>query len=413
MTLNKATFEEKGLLQGDLVVWMIFLLLCMISVIEVYSASSNMSYASGHYWDPVMKHGSFVVIGVIIAWIIHLIPCVWFKGVNVLLYLISFVLLIVVLFAGKINGGARWINLGLFAFQPSELAKVSLIGVSAFILSSMRGEKGATPLAFKIVSVATVLVLGLIATENLSTAGIIFLVILGIMFYAQVPTRYLAWIVGALMIAGAIGLTTVYSIPEEKLIEWSHTENPILHRLPTWVHRITDHQDKPENPNEYDIYDNVQVTHAQIAIATCNVVGKGPGNSVERDYLPQAFSDFIYAIIIEEGGIESGTFVMFLYLLLMWRAMKIAKRCKALFPAYLVMGLALMMVVQAMINMAVAVGAFPVTGQPLPLISKGGTSTFVNCAYIGMILSVSRSAKKIDEVGGEMATTKETKTNNK
>ena len=130
-------------------------------------------------------------------------------------------------------------------------------------------------------------------------------------------------------------------------------------------------------------------------------MGKGPGNSVERDYLPQAFSDFIYAIIIEEGGILSGAFVMFLYLLLMWRAMKIAKRCKALFPAYLVMGLALMMVVQAMINMAVAVGAFPVTGQPLPLISKGGTATFVNCAYIGMILSVSRSAKKVDEASNE------------
>lgn len=407
MKLNRATFEEKGLLQGDLVVWMIFLLLCMISVIEVYSASSNMSYASGHYWDPVMKHGSFVVIGIILAWLIHLIPCVWFKGVNVLLYLVSFVLLIVVLFAGKINGGARWINLGIFAFQPSELAKLSLIGVSAFILSSMRGEKGATSLAFKIVSIATLMVLGLIATENLSTAGIIFLVILGIMFYAQVPTKFLAWIVGGLMLAGSLGFATVYSIPEEKLIEWSHTENPILHRLPTWVHRITNHQEMPEDPSEYDIYDNVQVTHAQIAIATCNMIGKGPGNSVERDYLPQAFSDFIYAIIIEEGGIASGSFVMFLYLLLMWRALKIAKRCKALFPAYLVMGLALMMVVQAMINMAVAVGAFPVTGQPLPLISKGGTSTFVNCAYIGMILSVSRSAKKIDEAGTENAATKE------
>lgn len=366
-----------------------------------------MSYASGHYWDPVMKHGSFVVIGIILAWLIHLIPCVWFKGVNVLLYLVSFVLLIVVLFAGKINGGARWINLGIFAFQPSELAKLSLIGVSAFILSSMRGEKGATSLAFKIVSIATLMVLGLIATENLSTAGIIFLVILGIMFYAQVPTKFLAWIVGGLMLAGSLGFATVYSIPEEKLIEWSHTENPILHRLPTWVHRITNHQEKPEDPSEYDIYDNVQVTHAQIAIATCNMIGKGPGNSVERDYLPQAFSDFIYAIIIEEGGIASGSFVMFLYLLLMWRALKIAKRCKALFPAYLVMGLALMMVVQAMINMAVAVGAFPVTGQPLPLISKGGTSTFVNCAYIGMILSVSRSAKKIDEAGTENAATKE------
>jgi cell division protein FtsW len=204
------------------------------------------------------------------------------------------------------------------------------------------------------------------------------------------------------MIAGAaLGIFTAHSIPESTLDNWSAQEHGILHRVPTWVHRITDHHVTPENPDDYDIYDNVQVTHAKIAIATCNLVGKGPGNSVERDYLPQAFSDFIYAIIIEEGGILSGAFVMFLYLLLMWRAMKIAKRCKALFPAYLVMGLALMMVVQAMINMAVAVGAFPVTGQPLPLISKGGTATFVNCAYIGMILSVSRSAKKVDEASNE------------
>lgn len=401
MALNKASFEEKGLMQGDTVVWMIFLLLCMVSVIEVYSASSNMSYDSGHYWDPVMRHGSFVLVGIILAWLIHLIPCVWFKLLSVVMLLVSIVMLVVVLFAGKINGGARWLDVGIFSFQPSELAKISLVGVSAFLLSSMRTEKGASNLSFKIVIGLTLLVLALIATENLSTAGIIFLVILGILFITQAPSKWLAWIVGGMIAGAALGIFTAHSIPESTLDNWSAQEHGILHRVPTWVHRITDHHVTPENPDDYDIYDNVQVTHAKIAIATCNLVGKGPGNSVERDYLPQAFSDFIYAIIIEEGGILSGAFVMFLYLLLMWRAMKIAKRCKALFPAYLVMGLALMMVVQAMINMAVAVGAFPVTGQPLPLISKGGTATFVNCAYIGMILSVSRSAKKVDEANNE------------
>ncbi|MBR6048500.1 MAG: FtsW/RodA/SpoVE family cell cycle protein [Bacteroidaceae bacterium] len=401
MALNKASFEEKGLMQGDTVVWMIFLLLCMVSVIEVYSASSNMSYDSGHYWDPVMRHGSFVLVGIILAWLIHLIPCVWFKLLSVVMLLVSLVMLVFVLFAGKINGGARWLDVGIFSFQPSELAKISLVGVAAFLLSSMRTEKGASNLSFKIVIGLTLLVLGLIATENLSTAGIIFLVILGILFISQAPSKWLAWIVGGMITAAALGFFVAHKIEESTLEVWSAQENGILHRVPTWVHRITDHHVTPENPDDYDIYDNVQVTHAKIAIATCNLVGKGPGNSVERDYLPQAFSDFIYAIIIEEGGILSGAFVMFLYLLLMWRAMKIAKRCKALFPAYLVMGLALMMVVQAMINMAVAVGAFPVTGQPLPLISKGGTATFVNCAYIGMILSVSRSAKKVDEASNE------------
>jgi cell division protein FtsW len=153
----------------------------------------------------------------------------------------------------------------------------------------------------------------------------------------------------------------------------------------------------PENPQEYNTSNNVQVTHAQIAIATCGIVGRGPGNSIERDFLPQAFSDFIYAIIIEEGGIFSGGLVMFLYLLLLYRALRIAQRCKSLFPAYLIMGLSLMLVIQAMVNMAVAVGVFPVTGQPLPLISRGGTSTFVNCAYLGIMLSVSRSARQVEE----------------
>ena len=147
------------------------------------------------------------------------------------------------------------------------------------------------------------------------------------------------------------------------------------------------------------------MTHARIAVATCNVVGKGPGQSVQRDFLPHAVSDFIYAIIIEETGIEGGVLVMFMYLLLLYRAMRIAERCRNRFPAYLVMGLALMLVVQAMINMAVSVGAFPVTGQPLPLVSKGGTSTFITCAYIGMILSVSHTAKKIEEQTEQTQTT--------
>ena len=197
---------------------------------------------------------------------------------------------------------------------------------------------------------------------------------------------------GLLAVVAIVVGMVAYKIPESTLDEWR--ESKVLHRVPVWVHRLKDHAELPEDPMDYDLTSNIQVTHAQIAVATCNIVGRGPGNSVQRDYLPQAFSDFIYAIIIEEGGFLSGVFVMFLYLLLMWRAMKIAGRCKTLFPAYLVMGLALMMVVQAMVNMAVAVGAFPVTGQPLPLISKGGTSTFVNCAYIGMILSVSRRINK-------------------
>lgn len=154
------------------------------------------------------------------------------------------------------------------------------------------------------------------------------------------------------------------------------------------------HNKQTLTPTEFDIDRDGQIAHANIAIATSNVIGKMPGNSVERDFLSQAFSDFIYAIIIEEMGLLGGGFVLFLYIVLLIRAGRIASRCERNFPAFLVMGLALQLVVQALVNMMVAVGLFPVTGQPLPLISRGGTSTIINCVYIGMILSVSRYAKK-------------------
>jgi cell division protein FtsW len=150
-------------------------------------------------------------------------------------------------------------------------------------------------------------------------------------------------------------------------------------------------------PSDYDIEENFQVGHANMAIASSGIIGKGPGNSVERDYLPQAFSDFIYAIIIEEMGIIGAAVIAFLYIVLLYRAARIASRCENNFPAFLVLGLALLLVIQATFNMMVAVGLAPVTGQPLPLISKGGTSTIINCAYIGVMLSVSRSAKKRDD----------------
>ncbi len=393
MTLNKG-IVKKGLLQGDMVVWMVFILLCMVSIVEVYSASSSMTYKHGQFWDPIIQHGTYVLVGIGIAWIIHLFPCNIFKAVSTFsLHLIAYPLLILALFSAKINGGARWIPIFGKTIQPSEIAKICLVGFVAFILATLRDEKGASKTAFKIVCLEVAFTLSLIVTENASTACIIFVVMFGICFFAQVRAKFLAWVAVIMVSIAAIGLSVAFSIPKATLQEWSESEGP-LHRVPVWVGRLTDHEAIPENPAEYKMTQkNIQTTHARIAVASCNVVGKGPGNSVQRDFLPLAFSDFIYAIIIEEGGLASGAFVMFLYLLLMWRAMRIASRCKALFPAYLVMGLALMMVVQAMMNMAVAVGAFPVTGQPLPLISKGGTSTFVNCAYIGMILSVSRSAK--------------------
>jgi len=391
MTLSN--LKERGWMQGDTVIWMVFLTLCMISVIEVYSATSSMTYSNGHYWDPVLRHSAFIGIGIVFAWIITQISCNWFKLGSLVVLAISILLLIVVLFTTKINGGARWLEIGMISFQPSELAKMGLIGFAAFVLSTSRDEKGASKIGTRWVMYITGFVLILIAMENLSTAIIIATTIFGILFYAQAPKKYLGFIVGLAVAAIVLGGTTVYTLSKSETMMEKMAQGP-LHRIPTWVHRLTTQNEIPEDPQDYPLTDNIQVTHANIAIGTCGIIGKGPGNSVQRDFLPQAYSDFIYAIIIEETGVFGLFGVMFLYLLLMWQSMKIASRCKSRFPSYLVMGLALMIVIQAMVNMAVATGAIPVTGQPLPLISRGGTSTFVNCAYFGMILSVSRTAKR-------------------
>lgn len=401
----KKKINWSGLMQGDLVIWMVFILLLMISVVEVYSASSTMSYGGkSSYWEPVMQHGSFWLIGLVTAWFVSRVPCNYFKLGGTLGLLFALVLQLTALFSGKLNGAGRWIHLWGLTFQPSELTKMALVTYLAFIFSSLRNGKEVSSTGNKFAAFGAIASLALIVTENLSTAGLIFLIVLGMAFFAQVRAKLLAIIFVIMVSVGAGGWILVHSIPEETLNEWRASENPITHRVPTWVARITDKHEIPDNPKDYDITDNIQVTHARIAVATSHGIGKGPGKSRQRDYLPQAYSDFIYAIIIEETGILGGLVVMFLYLLFMWRCRTIAERCKSLFPSYLVMGLSLMIVLQAMVNMAVAVGAMPVTGQPLPLISRGGSSILINCICVGMILSVSRTAKKTGEPVGSAPT---------
>ena len=406
---SKKNFQENGLMQGDMVLWMVFLLLCFISVITVYSASSNMTYSTGKYWAPVMRHGIFLLTGVGFTWVLHMLPCKLYKIFGLGIMLFSYLLLACALFAGKINGASRWVGIGDFTFQPSEIAKLGLVMTTAFIFSVCRNKDGVSSFGVKIAAINIAVTLMLIITENLSTAAIIFVVMFLIAFFAQVSSKLLIWLGGSLAAVAIAGYLTAISIPQDTLNSWAKSDG-ILHRVPTWVNRLKSENILPENPQDYNTSNNVQVTHAQIAIATCGIVGRGPGNSIERDFLPQAFSDFIYAIIIEEGGIFAGGLVMFLYLLLLYRALRIAQRCKSLFPAYLIMGLSLMLVIQAMVNMAVAVGVFPVTGQPLPLISRGGTSTFVNCAYLGIMLSVSRSARQVEEEKSDKIVEPETQT---
>jgi cell division protein FtsW len=186
--------------------------------------------------------------------------------------------------------------------------------------------------------------------------------------------------------------------------EESGVQGKLFHRADTWRSRIDKFFDGKEVPPEdVDLDKDAQTAHANIAIASCNIIGKGPGNSVERDFLSQAFSDFIYAIIIEETGIEGAIFVAMLYIILLFRTGRIANRCAHTFPAFLAMGLSLLLVTQALFNMCVAVGLAPVTGQPLPLISKGGTSTLINCIYVGAILSISKSAAKRDSASENLS----------
>ena len=393
--MNVANLKNKNLIQGDPGIWAVFLILCGISLIEVYSASSRMTFGSEAYWTPIMQHGAFMLMGIFIAWLVHFIPCNYFKLFCTIGMFLSLFLLIAVLAIGqKTNDAGRWISIGFIRFQPSELAKLSLVGFSCFILSSLRDEKGASMIGLKIVALAAFMTILLIFTENASTAFIIAVVMYGICFYAQVRRKILAGV----LLAGVLGIGSVFavahSIPEPVLTRMAASDITPLHRVPTWVHRITDKQERPEDPKKFRPQENPQKAYAKVAIATSNFVGRGPGNSRQRDFIPQAFSDFIYAIIIEELGFLGAVVVLGLYLVLMYRSMRIARKCKALFPSYLVMGLALMIVVQAMMNMAVAVGAFPVTGQPLPLVSRGGTSLFITCTYIGMILSVSHTAKR-------------------
>ena len=379
---------------GDKVVWVVFMLLLLISVIEVFSAASMLTYGKENYWWPIRQHSTYLLLGCIVVYVAHLIPYRFYKAVPLVLIPLSVGMLIWVLVKGTVtNGAARWIDLGFITIQPSELAKVGVIIGTALILSRLQTEDGAKENAMKWVLWMTGIVCALIVSENLSTAVLLFGVVFLMMYVGRIPMKQLGKLVLVLGVAIAL-FATLLLLPYKTL-----ESIPGLDRLTTWKARFERffEASDPVPAAQFKITDeNFQETHATMAIASSNIIGRGPGNSVERDYLPQAYSDFIFAIIIEELGLLGGAFVVLLYIILLIRAAKIAQKCRGYFPAFLVMGCALMLVAQATINMMVAVGLFPVTGQPLPLISRGGTSTIINCGYIGMILSVSYYTEKMN-----------------
>lgn len=405
-----------NIFKGDKVIWMVFFFLCIISVVEVYSASSQLTYKGGNYMAPVLKHISILLMGIFFMVVTLNIKCKYFRIALPLMLGVSFVALISVYIVGQMTNGAhRWVTVMGIQFQPSELAKGTLVLAVAQILSAMQTEKGADRQAFRYILTVCMFFIPLIMLENLSTAALLCLVVFMMMLIGRVPASQLGKLLGvtALVISGVFAMVMVFGtdrqrektvsdvdvtqVVAENKKEESAVEK-VFHRFDTWKARIDDFiYNKPLKAEDVDLDKDGQWAHANIAIASSNITGKGPGNSEECNFLSQAFSDFIYAIIIEEMGIIGAIFVAMLYIILLFRTGRIANRCENNFPAFLAMGLALLLVTQALFNMCVAVGLAPVTGQPLPLISKGGTSTIINCVYIGAILSISRSAKRREQ----------------
>lgn len=402
-----------NIFKGDKVIWMVFFFLCIISIIEVYSASSQLTYKGGNYVAPVLKHISILLMGIFFMVVTLNIKCKYFRIVLPLMLGLSFVALISVYIVGQMTNGAhRWVTVMGIQFQPSEIAKGTLVLAVSQILSAMQTEKGADKQAFRYILTVCMFFIPLIMLENLSTAALLCIVVFMMMLIGRVPATQLGKLLGitTLFISGVFAMVmffgtdrqrehTVSDVDTTQVVAENDREESVVekvfHRFDTWKARIDDFiYNKPLKAEEVDLDKDGQWAHANIAIASSNITGKGPGNSEECDFLSQAFSDFIYAIIIEETGIFGAVFVAMLYIILLFRTGRIANRCENNFPAFLAMGLALLLVTQALFNMCVAVGLAPVTGQPLPLISKGGTSTIINCVYIGAILSISRSAKR-------------------
>ncbi|MDR2683057.1 MAG: FtsW/RodA/SpoVE family cell cycle protein [Dysgonamonadaceae bacterium] len=422
--------------RGDRVIWIIFIFLAAISIVEVYSASSTLTFDDNtNYWDPIMRHATFLLIGTSIILAVHAIKPQFFSILAVLLALAIALLIATRIWGKPINGSYRWIQIAGISFQPSEIAKLCLIAFTAFVLSKRQENKNDQALTW--IYIATAITCGIILRDNGSTAILLAGIIVLMLFVAQVRLdKEVVKLISGIL-SGFL-FCVLYFFPDEKLrtsfpkaLEWKKRfkkglvtfslfiglsgcilgvmyfatddknnrqnageENYISEeRTGTWKSRVQNFFSEVNilGVEDFKVKDkNFQSAHACMAIANGGVFGKLPGNGRERDILPQAYSDFIYAIIIEETGLIGGIVVILLYLILFIRTGIIAHRCDKLFPKYLAMACAMVLVIHALSNMAVAVHLIPVTGQPMPLVSRGGTSTLINCIYIGIILSVSR-----------------------
>jgi len=361
-------------IKGDRIIWMVILILLVISLLSVYSSTGSLAYQhhSGNTFFYLFRQLKFILLGVLIIFFVHLVPYRIFSRVSVFSLYLAIPLLLLTLIAGtNINEATRWLQIpgtGL-TIQPSDFAKIALVMYVAKILSvnqnNIKDFKG----VFGKISLAIIITCALILPANFSTAAIVFVTAFSLMFVGRIPVRYLVLMLFTGVFALSVFVGGALLLDREG-------------RIATWKNRIENYVDGEG--------DNYQADQAKVAIVQGGLFGKGPGNSTQRNLLPHPYSDFIYAIIIEEyGSLIGGILVIALYLWLFFRAGMIIRRSKSTYGAFLAFGLSMGLVLQAFVNMAVAVGLVPVTGQTLPLVSMGGSSILFTSMATGMILSVS------------------------
>jgi cell division protein FtsW len=376
-------------IKGDRLIWAIAALLAIFSFLPVYSAASNLAYASGggNTFNYFMKHFLHLFLGFSIMYGVHKVPYRYFRGLSMIMIPVVLVLLAATMFqvdtSESLTNAKRWIRVPFvgLTFQPSTLASVVLMVYVARYLSKIKDTQVTFNETILPLWLPVFLVLILILPANFSTAAIIFTMVMVLAFLGGYPIRYLVLILISGVASFAMFILVARAFPDV-----------MPNRVDTWVSRIENFTNGEEDTDA-----NYQIEKAKIAIATGGIKGLGPGKSVQKNFLPQSSSDFIFAIIVEEYGLAGGLFLMVLYLWLLFRIVIVSHKADTIFGKLLVIGVGLPIVFQALINMAVAVELFPVTGQTLPLISSGGTSIWITCLAIGIILSVSVRRQEIKE----------------
>jgi cell division protein FtsW len=373
-------------IKGDKTIWAIVAALAIFSFMPVYSASTNLVYVvgSGSTFGYLLKHMVLLIMGFAIIYGVHKIPYRYFSGGSVLMLPIVIVLLVFTLSQGTMIGGAnasRWIRIPFvgIGFQTSTLAGLVLMVFVARYLAKNKEKEIKFKESLLQLWVPVSIVLVLILPANFSTTAILFVMILGLVFTGGYPLKYIGFILGVGILALAFFVLITKAFPDA-----------MPNRVQTWQNRI-------ESFSSAEGKEAYQVEKAKIAIVTGGSLGVGPGKSVQKNFLPQSSSDFIYAIIVEEYGLLGAVLIVFVYFLLLFRVFVVLKKSTTIFGTLLVIGVGIPIVFQAIINMAVATNLFPVTGQTLPLISSGGTSIWITCFALGMILSVSASKQETEE----------------